>query len=95
MKLIDADDLFKRTCNTALYDNQDEDIFLNLILDSPEINTKPIIYAHWIEKKTPDKRRYFECSNCHSHENKHTAIKGKYCWSCGATMNEDVEYETN
>ena len=38
MKLIDANDLFKRTCNTSLYDNQDEDIFLDLILDSKEID---------------------------------------------------------
>lgn len=39
MRLIDANDLFKRTCNTPLYDNQDEDIFLNLILDSKEIDS--------------------------------------------------------
>lgn len=38
MKPIDANDLFKRTCNTPLYDNRDEDIFLNLILDSKEID---------------------------------------------------------
>ena len=38
MKLIDANNLFKRTCNTPLYDNQDEDIFLDLILDSKEID---------------------------------------------------------
>lgn len=38
MRLIDANDLFKRTCNTPLYDNQDEDIFLDLILDSKEID---------------------------------------------------------
>lgn len=39
MRLIDANDLFKRTCNTPLYDNQDEDIFLDLILDSKEIDS--------------------------------------------------------
>ena len=38
MKLIDANDLFKRTCNTSLYDNQDEDVFLGLILDGKEID---------------------------------------------------------
>lgn len=38
MRLIDADELFKKTCNTLLYDNQDEDIFLDLILDSKEID---------------------------------------------------------
>ena len=38
MRLIDANNLFKRACNTPLYDNQDEDIFLDLILDSKEID---------------------------------------------------------
>lgn len=44
------------------------------------------VYGCWIEKTTPEGRRYFECSNCGAHENKHTAVKGEYCWRCGARM---------
>ena len=45
----------------------------------------PVVHGHWIEKKSAV-GRYFECSNCGAHENKHTAIKGYYCWRCGAKM---------
>lgn len=47
----------------------------------------PMAHGHWIEKKSAV-GRYFECSNCGAHENKHTAIKGCYCWRCGAKMEE-------
>lgn len=45
----------------------------------------PVVHGYWIEKKSAV-RQYFECSNCGAHENKHTAIKGYYCWRCGAKM---------
>ena len=45
----------------------------------------PVVHAQWIEKDCIT-GKYFECSNCHKPENKHTAIKGKYCWYCGARM---------
>lgn len=93
MKLIDANNLFKRTCNTSLYDNQDEDIFLDLILDAPEINAKPIIYAHWILEREPDGNPYcYHCSHCDS-DFHNIGIKcvTKYCPNCGATMSERIE----
>lgn len=93
MKLIDANDLFKRTRNTPLYDNQDEDIFLDLILDSPEINTKPIIYANWILEREPDGKPYcYHCSHCDD-DFHHIGIKcaTKYCPNCGAIMSERIE----
>ncbi len=93
MKLIDANDLFKRTCNTSLYDNQDEDIFLDLILDSPEINAKPIIYAHWILEREPNGNPYcYHCSHCDSDfHNIGIKCTSKYCPDCGATMAERIE----
>lgn len=93
MKLIDANDLFKRTCNTPLYDNQDEDIFLDLILDSSEINAKTVIYAHWILEREPDGKPYcYHCSHCDD-DFHHIGIKcaTKYCPDCGATMSERIE----
>ena len=62
MKLIDANNLFKRTCNTPLYDNQDEDIFLNLILDSKEID--PVYTAGGCYCK--------ECKYCKQHHEEQT-----------------------
>lgn len=53
--------------------------------NTPAADVAPVVHGHWIEKKSAV-GRYFECSNCGAHENKHTAIKGYYCWRCGAKM---------
>lgn len=48
----------------------------------------PVVHGQWIEKTAHDRRQYFECSNCGKQENKHTAIRGGFCWNCGAKMDE-------
>ena len=55
------------------------------IMDMPAEDVAPVVHAKWIEKTDPA-GKYFECSHCGAHENKHTAIKGYYCWRCGAKM---------
>lgn len=52
----------------------------------PATDVAPVVHGRWIEKTVPEGCRYFECSNCGAHENRHTAIKGYYCWRCGAKM---------
>ena len=52
----------------------------------PAAEVAPVVHGRWIEKTVPEGCRYFECSNCGAHENRHTAIKGYYCWRCGAKM---------
>ena len=52
----------------------------------PAADVAPAAHGRWIEKTVPEGCRYFECSNCGAHENRHTAIKGYYCWRCGAKM---------
>lgn len=64
----------------------------NIIMGMPKADAVPVVHGHWIEKKSVV-GRYFECSNCSAHENIHTAIKGYYCWRCGAKMNECNESE--
>lgn len=93
IELINKDNLFKQTCNTPLYDNQDRDIFLNLILDAPEIQAKPIIYAHWILEREPDGNPYcYHCSHCDSDfHNIGIKCASKYCPDCGATMAKEIE----
>lgn len=54
----------------------------------PAADVAPVVHGRWIEKKSAV-GRYFECSNCGAHENKHTAIKGYYCWRCGAKMDKE------
>ena len=93
MRLIDTNELFKKTCNTPLYDNRDEDIFLDLILDAPEIKAKPIIYAHWILEREPNGNPYcYHCSHCDADfHNIGIKCATKYCPDCGATMSERIE----
>lgn len=52
----------------------------------PAADVAPVQHGRWIEKTAPAVHKYYECSNCGAHENKHTAIKGRYCWRCGAKM---------
>ena len=52
----------------------------------PAADVAPVRHGRWIEKSAPARKIYFECSHCGAHENKHTAIKGYYCWRCGAKM---------
>lgn len=59
---------------------------LQSVSDIPAADVELVKHGRWIEKMTPYGSRYFECSNCGAHENKHTAIKGRYCWGCGAKM---------
>lgn len=54
----------------------------------PAADVAPVVHGRWLEKKSAV-GRYFECSNCGAHENKHTAIKGYYCWRCGAKMDKE------
>lgn len=57
-----------------------------VISSFPAADVAPVQHGRWIEKTAPAVHKYYECSNCGAHENKHTAIKGRYCWRCGARM---------
>lgn len=50
-------------------------------------------HGWWVERSNPITPRYYTCSICGKNENHHTAIKGRYCWSCGAKMDLEVEDE--
>ena len=56
------------------------------IMELPAADVAPVRHGRWFEKTAPAVHKYYECSNCGAHENKHTAIKGRYCWRCGARM---------
>lgn len=64
------------------------DEIINALNGIPAADVAPVVHGRWIEKKTAV-GRYFDCSNCGAHENIHTAIKGYYCWKCGAKMDGD------
>lgn len=61
----------------------------SIVRRTPAADVAPMVHARWIEKSAPARKIYFECSHCGAQENKHTAIKGYYCWRCGAKMDGD------
>ena len=67
-----------------------EDV-VSLVENAPAAKVAPVRHGHWIETVTVTGSRCFECSNCGAIENEHTAIKGYYCWRCGAKMDEGVQ----
>lgn len=81
----DALEIIKRTCG-------DYAAAWSEIRKLPVADVTPVVHGYWIEKKSAV-GRYFECSNCGAHENKHTAIKGYYFWRCGAKMDKHNEPE--
>ena len=91
MRLIDADRLVD-----MLYDNEfatlcplDE---VSGVVDAcPTVDAVPVVHGRWIERKTGEGRKYYECSACGRGENRHTAIRGRYCWACGTKMDGDAD----
>ena len=71
------------------YDAWDE--IIDALENIPSADVAPVVHARWIEKSAPARKIYFECSHCGAQENKHTAIKGYYCWRCGAKMDGGAE----
>lgn len=69
---------------TRRYENPE--ICTQEINSIPAADVAPVVHGRWIEKSALARKIYFECSHCGAQENKHTAIKGYYCWRCGAKM---------
>ena len=93
MRLIDVDDLGVGRCSKdvlpAAYCAGWNGL-LGLIEKAPTVDAVPVVHGRWIEKSAPARKIYFECSHCGAQENKHTAIKGYYCWRCGAKMDGET-----
>lgn len=87
---IDRETLLNSICNKHCdcdYDGECPNCRLTEpIVAAPAADVAPVQHGRWIEKTAPAVHKYYECSNCGAHENKHTAIKGRYCWRCGAKM---------
>ena len=76
-------------CSEQVYYSKSDAISLLRAQDAADV--APVVHGWWIEKTAPARRRYFECSACGAQENQHTAIKGRFCWSCGARMDGDPD----
>lgn len=82
-KYIEREEYCEKHCRCS---NEYCDKEICPIWKAPAADVAPVEHGRWIEKSDPTRKRYFECSCCGAHENQHTAIKGYYCWRCGAKM---------
>ncbi len=58
---------------------------MEVVTNMPVADVQPVIYGEWIDiNNCGIKER--KCSNCGKKDNPKTAIKGHYCWNCGAKM---------
>ena len=58
---------------------------LKCMEQTPTIEAEPVRHGRWIEIKTIIGEELV-CSLCRNHDNPKTAIRGHYCWFCGAKM---------
>ena len=89
MRLIDADELFKKLENTLWNDNADRDIAEDLLLDATTIDPESLRpRGHW---ESPSKLlNIVNCTACK------TTFPGdfdefRYCPHCGAKMEEKTD----
>lgn len=101
MELINADEVIRdlaslkyskeygkvgETYNLAIDDCIEE------IKSTPTLDAKPIVYAHWIERRANNGNVHYTCSCCGKEVSYPYAKKRwKYCIECGAKMDEEKE----
>lgn len=96
-RYIDADELKAKFCNHC--DERDckpdatDTVYGCVIADTidniPIIEAEPVKHGRWIKMGYED----YECSNCKAAlwaRKVNPVEKYKYCWSCGAKMDGDV-----
>ena len=83
-RYIDAE-LAKAEFTGNFQDNYATAHIKDLIDSTPTADVQPVVHGKWIDiNNCGIKER--KCSNCGKKDNPKTAIKGHYCWNCGAKM---------
>lgn len=104
MRMIDADLVLEQIDNRVEHESLDHGLNLSdvgiglkiaesIIKNAPEINVEEDVtvvrHGHWIKRKGLFSEKN-QCSICKSYD-LISAIKGNYCWNCGARMDEVEE----
>lgn len=96
MRLIDADELVKdieEYQKSMIFDSYSDRMHFDEMIDfavdhleeAPTIDAALVTHARWIVKRMAGERIVLQCSACQNNEND-SAVRGKYCWNCGAKM---------
>lgn len=61
----------------------------------PTIESDPVKHGRWIKIGEIDKdgNQYYQCSKCGKGEIHVPIIDVKYCWNCGAMMDEEADHD--
>lgn len=91
-RYIDADALKETMMQIANNSSMKKYIIDTYIDTAPTADVKPIVYGEWIEHKWAEETEYslisnYECSICHTWENK----KSYFCPCCGSNMRKESE----
>lgn len=94
IRLINAHELFAEFEKAEWYNNADNDIAEELLLNAQTVEAVPVVHAHWIRGENLDR---FRCSYCnHVSYTDINPFIFDYCFFCGAKMDERNELnETN
>ena len=83
-KLISAGRAIKGTADSKRFTKL-IGILVDRIDAAPNLDYAPARHGEWIEDDTPFTRQR-KCSLCGRCDNPKTAIRGRFCWYCGALM---------
>ena len=87
MRLIDADKIIDWLWGEPKYYDvrNDRTNTIDYIKNQPTADVLPVVHGFWIDINNYGIKER-KCSNCGKKDNPKTAIKGHYCWNCGARM---------
>ena len=99
MELIDKESLFNALAKQRAYEPKHRRTIMRsiqLVSEQPTVDAVPVVHGHWIYD-AGDMRCV--CSECHNHsfqivrstEFKPFAEQNKFCFNCGAKMDEVIQ----
>ena len=83
-RYIDADEVLNKL-NSDDSLKHARSLIKSVVLEQPTADVLPVVHGFWIDINNYGIKER-KCSNCGKKDNPKTAIKGHYCWNCGAKM---------
>ena len=87
-RFIDADKLIWQVQDSDKYGTIAKQLFISLLQNSETADVAPIIHAHWVPCNILG---FYYCSNCGGAAASIVEWEQKYCFHCGAKMDEEVD----
>lgn len=90
MKYIRADLFMNKIAESDFFSAAEKGKIWEAIEEEPGEDVKPVVPAHWIERRANNGNMHYVCSHCGKEVSYPYAKKRwKYCIECGAKMDEE------